>query len=74
LQSLRLVAAGSLLSALVALAASRVLSHTIYRFDLLDAGGYAAGILLSISATLAASWIPARSAVNLDPARTLRCD
>ena len=43
-------------------------------FELFDAGGYAAGVLLVIAAAFAASWLPARRAVNLDPARSLRCD
>jgi ABC-type antimicrobial peptide transport system permease subunit len=73
-QSLRLAAAGSVLGALVALAVARVLARAIQRFDFFDAGGYAAGVLLVIAAALAASWIPVRRAVNLDPARTLHCD
>jgi ABC-type antimicrobial peptide transport system permease subunit len=73
-QSLRLTAAGSVLGALSALAAARVLTRFTQRFDFFDAGGYAAGVLLVIVAALAASWIPASRAVNVDPARTLRCD
>lgn len=74
-QSLRLAAAGAVLGALVALAVARVLAHFVQqRFALFDAGGYAAGVLLVIAAALAASWIPATRAVNVDPARTLHCD
>ena len=73
-QSLRLAAVGSMLGALVALAAARVLSHYIQKMDFFDAGGYAAGVLFVIAAALAASWIPAMRAVNVDPALTLRCD
>ncbi len=42
--------------------------------DFFDAGGYAVGIVLIVAAALAASWIPVRRAVNVDPARTLHCD
>ena len=73
-QSLRLAAAGSMLGALVALAVAVVLSHFIQKMDFFDAGGYAVGVLLVMAAALAASWIPARRAVNVDPAKTLRCD
>jgi ABC-type lipoprotein release transport system permease subunit len=43
-------------------------------FILFDAGGYLAGAVIVIVVALAASLIPARKAVNLDPARTLHCD
>ncbi len=73
-QSLRLVVAGSVLGTLVALAVARVLAHSVNQFDLFNAGGYAAGVSIVIAAALAASWIPARKAVNLDPAKTLHCE
>jgi putative ABC transport system permease protein len=73
-QSLGLAAAGSVLGALVALAVARLLLQFIHKVEFFDVGGYAAGVLLVIAAALAASWIPARRAVNLDPARTLHCD
>jgi predicted permease len=73
-QSLRLAVAGSVLGALIALAVAQVLSHLTQWFDFFDAGGYTAGMLIIIISALAASWIPARKAVNLDPARTLHCD
>lgn len=73
-QSLQLAAAGSVLGALIALGLARVLSHFIQKMDFFDFGGYAAGVLLVVVAALAASLIPTRRAVNLDPARTLHCD
>jgi ABC-type antimicrobial peptide transport system permease subunit len=73
-QSVGLAAAGCGLGALTALAVARLLSHFTNKVEFFDAGGYAAGVLLVIAAALAASWLPARRAVNLDPARTLRCD
>jgi ABC-type antimicrobial peptide transport system permease subunit len=73
-KSLGLAAAGSVLGALAALAVARVLSNSIYRFDLFDVGGYATGVLLVIAAAMLGSWIPVRRAANVDPARTLQCD
>jgi predicted permease len=70
-QSLKLAASGSVVGAFLALAVTRVLASNFYLFN---AGGYAAGVLVVLAAALTASWIPARKAVNLDPARTLRCD
>jgi ABC-type antimicrobial peptide transport system permease subunit len=73
-QSLRLSIAGSLLGALVALGVARVLSHFIQKMDFFDASGYAVGVSVVIAGALAASWIPVRRAIKLDPARTLHCD
>jgi len=84
-QSLRLAAAGSVMGALLALAVARVLQHSFRLPDMrstlwdadsyaFDAIGYAAGVLIVFAAALTASWIPARKAVNLEPARTLHCD
>jgi ABC-type antimicrobial peptide transport system permease subunit len=73
-QSLLLAAAGSVLGALVALAVAQVLSHFVQKMDFFDASGYAFGVVLVVVAALAASWIPVRRAVNVDPARTLHCD
>ena len=73
-QSLRLAAPGAALGAAIALVIARMLARSVYRFDLLDSGGFAIGILIVIAAALVASWIPAKRAVNLDPARTLHCD
>jgi predicted permease len=73
-QSLWLAAVGSGLGAAAALAAARILASKIPGIDLFDVGGYVAGVLVVMAAALAASWIPARRAVNLDPARTLHFD
>jgi predicted permease len=84
-QSLLFTVTGSLLGSLLAMAVARLLEQSFRRPDsqsllwdadsyAFDPGGYAAGILIVIIAALAASWIPAKKAVNLDPARTLHCD
>jgi ABC-type antimicrobial peptide transport system permease subunit len=75
-QSLRLTAAGAVLGTLLALLTARALSRSALgpRFDLFDVGGYVLGLLLVVATALAAAWIPARRAVNLDPARTLHTE
>jgi ABC-type antimicrobial peptide transport system permease subunit len=73
-QSLRLAAAGAGMGALAALAVARVIAHSLVQIDLFDTGGYAAGVVVVIAAALAAAWVPARRAVRVDPAVTLRCD
>ena len=73
-QSLRLAAAGAAMGALAALAVARVIAHSLVQIDLFDMGGYAAGVVVVIAAALAAAWVPARRAVRVDPAVTLRCD
>jgi len=73
-QSLRLAAAGAALGTLAALAVARVIAHNMTQMDLFDPGGYAGGVLVVMAAAVAAAWIPARRAVRVDPAVTLRCD
>jgi predicted permease len=73
-QSLKLAACGAALGALLAWGLARVIAHEIQPIDALDWRGYAGGIVVVIAAALAASWVPARRAVRVDPAVTLRCD
>jgi predicted permease len=73
-QSLKLAACGAALGALAAWGLARVIAHAIQPIDALDWRGYAGGILVVIAAAMAASWVPARRAVRVDPAVTLRCD
>ncbi len=63
-QFLWLAAAGCASGAFAALAVARIVAHKIPGFDPFDAGGYAQ----------AASWIPARKAINTDAATTLHCN
>jgi predicted permease len=76
-QSLKLAAGGAVLGALAAWGVARILTHVLGPtgpIDVFDWSGYAGGILVVIAAALAASWVPARRAVRIDPAVTLRCD
>jgi macrolide transport system ATP-binding/permease protein len=73
-QSLLLSAAGAAVGALAALAVARMIAHALTQIGLFDPVGYAAGVLVVIAAALAAAWVPARRAVKVDPAVTLRCD
>jgi len=70
-RSMQLVAAGSSLGVLAAIGMTRMLSHYVSGIHFIDPGGYAMGLLVVIIAALAASWIPVRIAVSIDPARML---
>jgi ABC-type lipoprotein release transport system permease subunit len=65
------VAVGSSLGVLAALGTTRMLSHYVNEINFIDPGGYVLGLLVVIIAALAASWIPVRIAVTIDPARML---
>ena len=73
-QSLKLAALGAAAGALLAYAAAKVIGNNIQPIDPLDWRGYAGGVLVVLAAALAASCVPARRAVRVDPAVTLRCD
>jgi predicted permease len=73
-QSLKLAACGAALGALAAGGLARIIASAMGPVNVFDWRGYAGGILVVIAAALAASWVPARRAVRVDPAVTLRCD
>jgi ABC-type antimicrobial peptide transport system permease subunit len=73
-QSLKLAGCGAALGALAAGGLARLIAHNMGAINVFDWGGYAGGVLVVIAAALAASWVPARRAVRIDPAVTLRCD
>ena len=73
-QSLKLAALGAAAGALLAYAAAKIIGNIIQPIDPLDWRGYAGGVLVVLAAALAASCVPARRAVRVDPAVTLRCD
>jgi predicted permease len=73
-QSLRLAAVGSAIGAVMAVGASRVLASRLVMMNTFDAGAYAWGVLLVLSACLAAAYVPARRATRIDPVGSLRHD
>ena len=63
---------GAVLGTILALAGSQVLSAFLYGVSPRDRLTYALSLLLLAVVTLIASWHPARRAIRIDPARTLR--
>lgn len=56
----------------VYLAASRMLGSILFGVSPIDPAALASGPAVLALVTVAASWIPARQAMRLDPAETLR--
>jgi ABC-type antimicrobial peptide transport system permease subunit len=70
----RLAVAGLAAGALIAAAATRALSSLLYGVEPTDPLTFAAIALLVAAVTLAASWLPARRAVRVDPVDALRAE
>ena len=73
-QSLRLTAFGAALGTALALAVARLLASQMIFLQVFDVKAFAAGLLLVLSATLLAGYIPSRRAAQIDPIETLRYD
>jgi len=73
-QGLKMVLAGIIVGSLAALAASRAIASVLYGISALDVGAYAAGVMVMMGVAFVASYLPARSATRVDPARVLRCE
>jgi predicted permease len=73
-QSFTLVLIGTLAGIAGAIAGTRVLSTLLYGISAGDVATYGAVVLLLALAALAASYIPARRAMNVDPMIALRHD
>lgn len=71
-RTLVLCAAGISIGTIITLAASRLLSAVLYGVSRRDPVTYCVAILLMITVALLACWYPARRAIRIDPARTLR--
>jgi predicted permease len=71
---LALSAAGALGGTVVAAIVSRFLRAFLFEVTPMDPVTLAVAILVLTASALAASWIPARRAARLDPARALRVD
>src|SRR5262249_30621695 len=75
-QSLRFAAAGTVIGALGALGASRILASQIETslFDAFDPAAYGMVALAVMAASACAAWLPARRASRIEPLTTLRYD
>ena len=73
-QSLRLIAAGTALGLIAALAATRVLSSQLFGINARDPGTFAVVTLLLVFIALMATLLPARSASRVNPIVALRCE
>jgi ABC-type antimicrobial peptide transport system permease subunit len=73
-QSLKLAVVGAVFGSAAALAVAQLMAHSILSIDVFDAAAYGGGIAVVIAAAIAAAYVPARRAVKVDPAVTLRCD
>ena len=73
---MRLAAVGTAIGAIIAFIALAVLNAAIRleTISLIDAGAFAAGLVLILAATVLAAYQPARRATRIDPAQTLRAD
>jgi hypothetical protein len=73
-QSLRLTAIGTVLGTGLAIGLSRLLASGMVFMRVFDGAAFSGGVLLVISAALAAGYIPSRRAAQIDPIQTLRYD
>jgi hypothetical protein len=73
-QAAMMVLAGLVAGTAVAIAGGSVLQSLLFGVEPLDAASYAAAALLLSAVAIVAAWLPARAAMRVDPARTLRAD
>lgn len=73
-QSLAFAAIGILIGTSLALGASKALLSRIHLIDPFDVRGYAIGILVILTAAVAASFVPARRASRVNPLEALRAE
>ena len=73
-EGVALVSVGAILGLAGALACTRVLQKLLFDLSPTDPVTYCAIVALLALATVAASWIPARRASNVDPVVALRAD
>lgn len=73
-QGLKLALWGTGLGLVIAFAGSRVLANSLYGVQARDALTFAGASVLAVAISLAASYLPARKAMRLDPMEVLRFD
>ncbi len=72
LGSLRPVVFGLMWATVLAVGASRLLRGVLYGLGPIDVVSFAGASLLFLAITLAASWVPSRRAMRIDPLVALR--
>jgi putative ABC transport system permease protein len=72
LGSLRPVGAGLVLGMILAVGASHLLRGVLYGLSAVDVIAFAGASLLFLTIALAASWLPSRRAMRVDPLVALR--
>lgn len=70
----RLALIGTLIGGALAIALGKVLARFVFQIGALDVFTFIAAPILLISATLLATYVPARRATRVDPVRVLRTD
>ncbi|QHS52824.1 ABC transporter permease [Edaphobacter sp. 12200R-103] len=73
-RSLRMIVCGLVVGLVLALMASRALSHMLFHVGPWDPATYLTTIALLVAVGLLATWLPARVACHVDPAVALRAE
>lgn len=71
---LRIALGGVVAGLVLALVATRSLEGLVFGVSVRDAASFAGGAVVLVAVALGASWVPARRATRLDPARVLRAE
>ena len=71
-QGFRLAVAGVVIGVIAALAASRLLANQLYQVTLFDPPTFVSTVAILLTASLLASYIPARRATRVNPLQALR--
>ena len=73
-EGMKPVFAGVVVGLLAALLVARLITSLLFGVAPIDPATYALAATILLIVAAAACWIPARSAVRIDPIATLRCD
>jgi predicted permease len=73
-ESLVLLVIGTALGLPLAVVATRIIKDQLFAIDAIDPISFSAALVVVSLMTLAAGWLPARRAANVDPVTALRCE